>query len=297
MLFLTATPHSGDEEAFHNLLGMLDARFAALQGLPEGPERTRLREELARNFVQRRRPDIQEWKDSTVFPDRETAEATYILTGDWGRLFDAVLAYARTMVERAEGKSILHQRMNWWAALALLRCVSSSPAAAAVALYTRLRAVDGLSEDLQVAEIERTAAETVLDGPSDDELNIDETVPAGTTADAETNEADAQALRELIARAEALKGAGQGPETDGPHARGEAADCGRIPAGHLLSVHCHGSLCRGRTEEVSARTPDPGGGGHGGTDARGARGTRATARRYRRERGPHAGPRSHRLPE
>ena len=212
MLFLTATPHSGDEEAFHNLLGMLDERFVALQGLPEGPERTRLREELARNFVQRRRPDIQEWKDSTVFPDRETAETTYILTGEWGRLFDAVLAYARTMVERAEGKSMLQQRMNWWAALALLRCVSSSPAAAAVALNTRLRAVEGLSEDLQVAEIERTAAETVLDGQSDDELNIDETVPAGTIEDAETNEADAHALRQLIARAEALKGAGKDPK-------------------------------------------------------------------------------------
>ena len=212
MLFLTATPHSGDEEAFHNLLGLLDERFVALQGLPEGPERTRLREELARNFVQRRRPDIQEWKDSTVFPDRETAETTYILTGDWGRLFDAVLAYARTMVERAEGKSMLQQRMNWWAALALLRCVSSSPAAAAVALNTRLRAVEGVPEEQQVAEIERMAAETVLDGQSDDELNIDETVPAGTIEDAETNEADAHALRQLIARAEALKGAGKDPK-------------------------------------------------------------------------------------
>src|SRR5262245_24421551 len=212
MLFLTATPHSGDEEAFHNLLGMLDARFAALQGLPEGPERTRLREELARNFVQRRRPDIQEWKDSTVFPDRETAETTYILTGDWGRLFDAVLAYARTMVERAAGKSMLHQRMNWWAALALLRCVSSSPAAAAIALQTRLRAVEGVPETQQVAEIERTAAETVLDGPSGDELNIDETVPAGTLDDVDMNAADAEALRQLIARAEGLKGQGKDPK-------------------------------------------------------------------------------------
>jgi hypothetical protein len=35
MLLLTATPHSGDEEAFHNLLGLLDTRFAALQGLLE----------------------------------------------------------------------------------------------------------------------------------------------------------------------------------------------------------------------------------------------------------------------
>jgi len=42
--------------------------------------------------VQRRRPDIAEWKDSTVFPDRETAEITYNLDGAWGKLFDEVLA-------------------------------------------------------------------------------------------------------------------------------------------------------------------------------------------------------------
>src|SRR5712691_10778460 len=212
MLFLTATPHSGDEEAFHNLLGLLDARFAALQGLSEGPERTRLREELARYFVQRRRPDIQEWKDATVFPDRETAEVTYTLTGAWGRLFDEVLVYARTMVERAAGKSTLHQRMNWWAALALLRCVSSSPAAAVIALQTRLRAIEGLPEEEQIAVLERTAAETVLDGQSDDELNVDETVPAGTLADVDTNAVDAEALRRLIARAEALQGQGRDPK-------------------------------------------------------------------------------------
>lgn len=212
MVFLTATPHSGNEEAFHNLLGLLDTRFAGLQGLSEGTARTKLREDLARFFVQRRRPDIQEWKDSTVFPDRESKEATYALTGDWGRLFDEVLAYARAMVERAEGKSKLQQRMNWWAALALLRCVSSSPAAAAIALRTRLSAVEGLTEEQQVEEVERTAAETVLDGQSDDELNFDETVPAGITEDDETNAADAQALRKLIDRVDALKGPKQDPK-------------------------------------------------------------------------------------
>ena len=58
MLFLTATPHSGDEEAFHNLLGLLHPDFKALQHLPEGDERRTLRERLAHYLVQRRRPDI-----------------------------------------------------------------------------------------------------------------------------------------------------------------------------------------------------------------------------------------------
>ena len=56
-----------------------------------------------RTFVQRRRGDIAEWKDDASFPVRESREATYRLTGDWGELFDDVLAYARKMVQRAEG--------------------------------------------------------------------------------------------------------------------------------------------------------------------------------------------------
>jgi superfamily II DNA or RNA helicase len=208
MAFLTATPHSGNEEAFHNLLGLLDPRFKALQGLPEGAERSRLREELARYFVQRRRPDIQEWQDSTVFPDRETGELTYTLTGAWGKLFEDILGYARALVERASGESRLRQRLNFWAALALLRCASSSPAAAALALRTRLVVVTGVSETEQLEEIERTAAETVLDGLSDSELNLDETVPAGAVEDS----AEAEELRRLIAQAEALKGLANDPK-------------------------------------------------------------------------------------
>jgi hypothetical protein len=147
-----------------------------------------------------------------VFPDRETAEATYELTGEWGHLFDAILTYARTMVRRAEGRTKLEQRMNWWAALALLRCASSSPAAAAMALHTRLKAVEGASEAEQIAEIEQLGAETVFDGESGDELSRDETVPAGTTGILEEDAADAKALERLIERAERLKGAAKDPK-------------------------------------------------------------------------------------
>jgi hypothetical protein len=114
------------------------------------------------------------------------------------------------MVERAEGKSRLRQRMSWWAALALLRCASSSPAAAALALRTRLKAAEGLSEEEQIEGLERRAAESVLDGPSDDELTGDEAIPAGIPEDAEA--ADAKALAELMARADALRGVDQDPK-------------------------------------------------------------------------------------
>ncbi len=211
MLFLTATPHSGDESAFHNLLGLINPEFRALQGMSDGPVRQRLRERLAGHFVQRRRADIAEWRDAgSVFPDRETKEVTYELSGEWGRLFDEVLDYARTMIRRAEGQSALRQRMSWWAALALLRCVSSSPASAVVALTTRLRVIEGAADGEQIAALDERGAEAVFDGSSADSLSSEETAPAGLIDDAGANPEDAAALRSLLNRATALRG----PERD-----------------------------------------------------------------------------------
>ncbi len=211
MVFLTATPHSGDETAFHNLLALLHLDFRALQGMADGAARQRLRERLAGHFVQRRRADIAEWRDAgSVFPDRETAEITYNLSGDWGRLFDEVLDYARGMIRRTEARSLLSQRMSWWAALALLRCVSSSPASAVIALSTRLRVVEGLGEAQQVEALDERGAEAVFDGATVDSLTSEEAAPAGLIDDATMSSNDAATLCGLLNRAAALKG----PERD-----------------------------------------------------------------------------------
>jgi superfamily II DNA or RNA helicase len=205
MVLLTATPHSGDEDAFFNLLGLLRPEFATLKDLPPGA-RTDLRDELSRHFVQRRRPDIAEWQDTSMFPDRKTTEVTYRLTGPWGQLFNDVLAYARELVERAEGKALREQRMNWWAALALLRCISSSPAAAVNALRTRL---DGAMEveggrELSLEDIDLHGEERVLDGV-EDALSTDDVEPAAKTEDTDR-------LQELIAAAQRLAGPGNDPK-------------------------------------------------------------------------------------
>ncbi|MBX3678581.1 MAG: DEAD/DEAH box helicase family protein [Rhodocyclaceae bacterium] len=209
MVLLTATPHSGDEEAFYNLLGLLHPEFRELKDIPSDARRP-LREQLANHFVQRRRPDIEEWNDRNVFPERFSAEITYKLTGEWGRLFDEVLDYARDLVERAEGKGLLQQRMSWWAALALLRCISSSPAAAVNALRTRLQGT-GPTEDTDAAEVELTLEEAeeqgrerVLDGVEDD-LSTQDIEPGARTE-------DGARLTELIERAEGLAGPSKDPK-------------------------------------------------------------------------------------
>ncbi len=211
MVFLTATPHSGNDEAFYNMLGLLRPDFKTLKDLVGNP-RDRLREQLADYFVQRRRPDIAEWKDNTVFPDRQTKEQTYSLTGDWGKLFAEVLVYARQMVEKSEGMGLLQQRMNWWAALALLRCISSSPAAASVALRTRLKAVTGETEQQQAAELDEISASIVLDGDGEDIFSMDETVPGAISELTANNQEDYNLLVELAHKADELRGASKDPK-------------------------------------------------------------------------------------
>uniref|UniRef100_UPI0018DD8093 hypothetical protein n=1 Tax=Sedimentibacter sp. B4 TaxID=304766 RepID=UPI0018DD8093 len=74
---VTATPHSGKDETFRNLIGLLDEGLHDIN-LEQPAERSR----LAGYFVQRRRADIRKYlDDETPFPkDRQTKEAAYALT-------------------------------------------------------------------------------------------------------------------------------------------------------------------------------------------------------------------------
>jgi superfamily II DNA or RNA helicase len=193
LVLLTATPHSGDDAAFYQLLGLLDRDFVALQGAA-GEPRERLRERLAQHFVQRRRPDIDEWHEDRLFPQRLTAEVTYTLTGRWLHFFDTTLDYCAAVV--AAGGDERRQRLNFWGTLALMRCVASSPAAAVRALRSRWEGQ--LPEDEEAAFGER-----LFDG-SDVELVEDDIEPAADTGDA--------ALASLLAQAERLAGESGDPK-------------------------------------------------------------------------------------
>ncbi|MCK9564173.1 MAG: DEAD/DEAH box helicase, partial [Bacteroidales bacterium] len=201
LVMLTATPHSGDEEAFYNLLALLHPDFAQLKDITNAQHPLRLR--LADHFVQRRREDIKEWQEGKLFPERYTAEATYRLSGEWSAIFQEVLDYARELVER-EQEGTFRARMNWWAALALLRCISSSPQAAIRALNTRIDAAfaqngtDDVGEEELAQVLEQQGLTTVLDGGS--ELDSADDIEPGA-AQAE----DLARLQSLVDRARALK--------------------------------------------------------------------------------------------
>src|SRR5439155_8530001 len=100
-------------------------------------DRATQRRWLAAHFVQRRRADIRHYLQAeTFFPEREEKEESYRLTPEYKRFFERVLAYARETVKDASGGHV-RQRVRWWSALALLRSIASSPAAAAATLRSR----------------------------------------------------------------------------------------------------------------------------------------------------------------
>lgn len=148
LLLLTATPHSGDETAFYNLLGLLEPAFATMNDVGED-ERRRLRERLAGHFIQRRRADIIDWREEGLFPERETSDLPYRLAGQYQKFFHDVLDYCADVVEAADGER--RQRLAFWGTLALMRCVGSSPAAAAQALRTRAALDVDEEEEAQIA--------------------------------------------------------------------------------------------------------------------------------------------------
>ncbi len=189
LILLTATPHSGDDQAFHNLLSLLKPEFGTLHEVSEA-RRRELREDLAAHFVQRRRKDIEEWHDTRLFPSRYTSELTYKLSGDWAAFFDQVQDYCLQLAERVESIHGEKGRMIWYATLALLRCVASSPAAAERALTTRL----GNTEE-QMGEIQDAA--DLLDDDAEDSETLDIEPAAALEQDEDTLTSLIELSREL----------------------------------------------------------------------------------------------------
>jgi superfamily II DNA or RNA helicase len=204
LLLVTATPHSGNEGAFRSLLRLLNPEFADLPEDLTGKENEHHRRALAAHLIQRRRGDIKHYLDSdTPFPEREEAEHTYNLSSDYKRLFERALRYAQETVREDDGK-LHHKRVRWWSALALLRSLASSPAAAAATLRTRAASADTETSD----EADEVGARAVLDLMDDESAEGVDTAPG---ADAGLEEGEEQKahrrLLDMAREAEALKGA------------------------------------------------------------------------------------------
>lgn len=198
LILLTATPHSGIEDAFRKLLGLLNHSFEQWD-LANLDEQKRI--VLARHFVQRTRKDILvQWEDGiTCFPEREPFESKYSLSPAYRQLFDAVYRFCTEIVQSGEELAQHRRRMRWWSALALLRCVMSSPRAAQVALERRRKGQELLPEE----EIDDYAY-TYAYEPSDLTPEDEAPTPLLDRMEADLTDAERRRLRQLESLAQRI---------------------------------------------------------------------------------------------
>ena len=258
VVLVTATPHSGNEEAFRSLLGLLEDDFANLPVEElDRVGREGVRRRLARHFVQRRRADIRRYLEiDTAFPERLDKEAAYTFSPAYRALFDDILAFAREYVAEDDSEQ-RRRRVRYWSALALLRCVSSSPAAAAATLRSRA-AVDAAEGE----DVDEVGRRTVLDqGDDDDAVALDFSPGAATEG---SRESTRRRLLDFARRAEALDAADdrklQGAVReikvllkDGFH---PVVFCRFVDTAEYVARHLRAALAKDvRAESVTGRLP------------------------------------------
>ncbi|QVQ53165.1 DEAD/DEAH box helicase [Spiractinospora alimapuensis] len=244
LMLVTATPHSGKEEAFRALLGLVNPELADVD--LDTDEGRRL---LARHFVQRKRADVRQYltrtgdgladdslAETTSFPrDREFADETYRLSPEYKDLLGDAIAYARERVHRAGGKGDRDYRVAWWSAIALLRAMVSSPRAAAKTLTTRSAAAAAETAE----EADALGAPVARDAVDTDTLEgMDTAHGADLAAEGErgaTEDAPDGPLAALARRAAEL----EGPQKDHKLAALIKHLNGLLDAGYNPIVFCH----------------------------------------------------------
>ncbi|MHA4774579.1 helicase-related protein [Streptomyces sp. MSC1_001] len=207
LVLVTATPHSGKESAFRNLLGLVKPELAQVNLESEAGRKL-----LAPHFVARKRADVRQYltkedglgddslAERTAFPsDRYFKDETYKLSPAYRALLDDAIAYASDRVEAAGAQGKREARIAWWSAIALLRSLVSSPRAASQTLRTRSAAAVAASAE----EADRLGSPLNSDASDNDSLEGMDVAPG-----AETDEAGAR-LQELADRAAELEGTDQ----------------------------------------------------------------------------------------
>ncbi|MEV7724864.1 DEAD/DEAH box helicase [Streptomyces sp. NPDC087917] len=204
LILVTATPHSGKEAAFRNLLGLVKPELASVDLDSETGRKL-----LAQHFVARKRADVRTYltkedglddnslAQRTAFPsDRSFKDEPYKLSPAYRALLDDAIAYAGDRVEAAGTQGRREARIAWWSAIALLRSLVSSPRAAAQTLRTRSASAAATSAE----EADRLGSPLTSDAADSDALEGMDVAPG-----AETEEAGAR-LAELADRAVELEG-------------------------------------------------------------------------------------------
>jgi SNF2 family DNA or RNA helicase len=228
LLLLTATPHSGKDEEFKSLLGLLKPEFESYE-LDKIDKNQRLK--IASYFIQRKRDNIKNWAGQTTnFPARDSAEVPFKLSKQYKDLYYRALDFAQGLTK--EGLQMKGARVRYWAALALLRGIMSSPAAGLEMLKNRKQRKLEELEDWDPSE-----------NPNFENLSSDSDNTQQELMDyAELKSTEIAEIRLMSEEIEKLQGIEQ--DKQGPYDRKSYASMGerRLFPYYLLPVHCHSKL-------------------------------------------------------
>lgn len=211
LILLTATPHSGIESAFRSLLGLLNPEFAQwdVSELSESHLTT-----LARHFVQRTRKDIEhKWEYEDCFPERLSEDVSYQLSQAYRTLFQKTYDFCAEIVQTGQRLEERKRRVRYWGALALLRCVMSSPKAALAALETRQKRLQ--DEALSFSTIDEIDFRGFVFESDQEQTDDAQPLQPIEEAESELPDSERQKLRKLSDYAEALLESGQDTKLEG----------------------------------------------------------------------------------
>lgn len=201
IVMLTATPHSGHNEEFQSLLGLLKPEFENYE-----LDTATQREELSHYFIQRRRADIRQYLGGeVVFPERLQIDNNedYSFAPEYRILLNDLIDYIKEGIQSVKNADKRKQRYVYWDLLALMRGVMSSPDAG----------ISMLQNKISKNEDDSTSGEGV-DNPDNvytfndtlkDMLNADDIVPEAYETASRT---DKTRFKEFISSLQHIKESG-----------------------------------------------------------------------------------------
>lgn len=191
LILLTATPHSGKQQEFQSLLGLLNKGYESIDIVKSNYE---IRKEVAQHLVIRRRADIEQWHETTYFPEREQGEIAYSLSPDYKNIFSELLSFARSMDTSDLNKNI-QKKFRYFAILSLLRGVMSSPAAG----------IEMLSRKAQKIKDDEGSVDAIMNPVADSDESDSDSTPANIVQRIGLGKSDSKLLTEISEKLKNVK--------------------------------------------------------------------------------------------
>ncbi|MBN2361664.1 MAG: DUF3883 domain-containing protein [Deltaproteobacteria bacterium] len=209
LLLMTATPHNGKEIEFQRFLALLDPdRF-------EGKHREGVHEKQHLDVMRRMvKEELLRMDGRPLFPERRAYTAAYQLTELERELYEAVTAYVREEMNRAEKLQGQHRAVVGFALTTLQRRLASSPEAILRSIQRRRERLNKRLREVQQGKSDEDLARRSREWvPGFETTDFDDLEDEATAEELEQAQDDltdqataAQTVHELQAEIESLRG-------------------------------------------------------------------------------------------